>query len=73
MVPGTRGSSKTTIFMEKVLTNGQMVENSQETGSSTRCMAMGCLNGLMADVTKVNMWMIKSKDMARSNGNYFFN
>lgn len=54
--------------MDTENTNGLTVVNSQVTGSAIRCTVPDSLHGLMVGATKVNIMMIKSKDMVSLRG-----
>jgi hypothetical protein len=64
----TLESFTTTIFMVKVFTPGQMVENTRANGEATKCMGKALLLGQTEGSTLVNMLMIKNKVMESSSG-----
>lgn len=67
-----QGSSMIITSMVKALINGQTEGNTRVNGRITRCMAQAFSNGLMVDVTKDNMWMIKRKARALLNGKFTY-
>lgn len=64
-------------FMGRERISGLMVESSLATGEITKCMAEGCLSGVMAEGMRDSTSMIKRKVLALLNGkllsiNYVF-
>ena len=52
-------------FMELVLTDGEMVASTKETGAKIRCMAKVYSNGQMAATTSVGLSILRCKAKAR--------
>jgi hypothetical protein len=64
----TREISLITTFTDTVFTPGQMVENTQVSGTSTKCTELACLPGPTVVNMKVNTSMTRKKDTEFSFG-----
>ena len=64
----TTDNFTTTIFMEKVPTDGLIRDSLKVTGRITKCMARVCLLGTMEEHTKETMKMTRNTAMVFSNG-----
>ena len=54
--------------MDMVNIDGLIIENTQETGSITKCMELVCSLGPTAESTRENIMMTRNKDMVFSHG-----